>query len=168
MKIRILIKWAVLFTLMYLGWMYLEKAIGLHHHNSEMHSRITNLMALPALAIYVLALWEIKKKVYQARINFAQGFQAGLIMSAFILVLGPLRQYITTTYIIPDFFDQSIAHALEGGDTTLEQAHAYFNLKSYILLTLLGDIFMGVVTSVVAALVVRTRKNWLDDTPEKQ
>lgn len=168
MKIKILIKWAVLFTLMYLGWMYFEKAIGLHHHNSEMHPRVTNLMALPAIAIYVLALWEIKNKVYQRRINFSQGFKAGLIMSAFILALGPLRQYITTTFIIPDFFDQSITHALEDGNTTPEQARNYFNLKSYILLTLLGDIFMGILTSVVAALIVRTRKNWLDDTPEKQ
>lgn len=152
------IKWALIFTLMYLAWMLLEKATGLHDENLESHSLYTNLMAIPAFAIYLLALLNKKKKDYSGRMTYRQGFISGLVMTVIIALFGPFRQYITVTYLIPDYFANSIAHAVATGESTAEEAALYFNLKSYMLFTFLGDLFMGIVTSAIAAIFAKSKR----------
>lgn len=159
-KYLIELKWALVFTLMYLGWMLLEKFAGLHDQNLEKHSLYTNLMAIPAVAVYIFALIDKKRNFYENIMFFKQGFNSAMIMSCFILILGPLRQIVTVTYLIPDFFHNSIEHAVSSGSSTLEEAQSYFNLKSYIFYTLFGDFFMGLITSAVAATIVKTKQKW--------
>jgi hypothetical protein len=69
-SIKIELKWAFIFTIMSLLWMALEKVTGLHDVNIEQHYIYTNLYAIPAIVIYVLALKDKKHNFYGGRVNY--------------------------------------------------------------------------------------------------
>lgn len=55
-NLKIEIKWALYFSLMSLVWMVLEKLSGLHDKYIDYHMYLTNLFAIPAIVMMVLAL----------------------------------------------------------------------------------------------------------------
>ena len=61
-KLRIEIKWAVLFALMMLSWMLMEEIFGLHKKYINYQATVSMLVAIPAIAMYVFALFEKRKK----------------------------------------------------------------------------------------------------------
>lgn len=67
--IKIEIRWAILFSLMGLAWMFLEKLSGLHSTYIDYHLYLTNLFAIPAIWVMVLALKEKKKVYYNGNYN---------------------------------------------------------------------------------------------------
>lgn len=156
-KYGIEIKWGIIFALVILLWMWLEKSMGLHNENIEKHATLTNIFAVPAIIIYLLALLDKRSNHYQGKMTWVQGFISGLIVTAVVTVLTPVNQYIIHTYISPEYFENATRFAVESGKMTSEQAKDYFNFKSYISQSLLGAVVMGVVTSAVIAIFVRRR-----------
>ena len=63
-KYSIEIKWAIIFAVTTLVWMFLEKLVGLHSEHIDKHSIYTNFIAIPAIIIYVLALLDKRKNFY--------------------------------------------------------------------------------------------------------
>jgi hypothetical protein len=53
---RIEIKWAVIFAIVGLLWMFGEKLAGLHDEHINKHPSYSFLFAIPAIAVYVFAL----------------------------------------------------------------------------------------------------------------
>ena len=154
------IKWAFIFIGMSLLWMLLEKLLGLHSTHIDKHMYLTNLFAIPAILLYVLALKDKKKNYYQGQMTYKQGFISGLIISIIVMVFAPLTQWVTSTVITPEYFPNVIAHSLETGYfTSREEAEAYFNLKNYMVQSTIWSLIMGVVTTAVVALFVRTKSN---------
>ncbi len=156
-SIKIEIKWALLFSLMMLLWMLLEKTAGLHGRYIDKHAIFTNFVAIPAIAMYALALLDKRKNAYNGVMSYRQGVISGLILTAIITVLSPLTQYITSTFITPDYFSNVIAYAVRTGKMTQEAAEAYFNLKSYLIQVLIGTPIMGIITTLVVALFTRKK-----------
>lgn len=146
------IKWALIFIAMTLGWMILERLVGLHDENIDKHMIYTNFMAIPAIGVYVLALLEKRRKVYGGVMTYKQGFLSGLIITAIVTVFSPLTQIITSLVITPEFFSNAIAYAVEQGKSTQEQAERYFSLTSYIVQGLIGAPVMGIVTTAIVAI----------------
>ena len=145
---------------MSLLWMLLEKLLGLHSTHIDKHMYLTNLFAIPAILLYVLALKDKKKNYYQGQMTYKQGFISGLIISLIVMVFAPITQWITSTVITPEYFPNVIAHSLETGYfTSREEAEAYFNLKNYMVQSTIWSLIMGVVTSAVVAWFVRTKSN---------
>jgi len=157
-KIGIEFKWGIIFALITLLWMWLEKSMGLHGENIQRHATLTNIFAVPAIIVYVLALLGKRKHYYGGKMSWVQGFIAGLIVTAVVAVLMPLTQYITHTFISPGYFENAIQFAVESGKMSQQQAVDYFNLKSYIIQSLLGAVVMGVVTSAIVAVFVKRSK----------
>ncbi len=89
--------------------------------------------------------------------NWSQGFISGIVVSIVVAILTPLAQYITHTFITPDYFPNIIDHAVERGSMTREAAEEYFNLTSYILQSFFFALVVGVVTSAIVALFVRKK-----------
>ncbi|MGB5509394.1 DUF4199 domain-containing protein [Robiginitalea sp.] len=159
-KIKIELKWALIFIGMSLLWMVLEKMLGLHSTHIDKHMYLTNLYAIPAILVYVLALKDKKKNYYNGDMSYKQGFISGLIITIIVTVFAPLTQWIISTVITPEYFPNVIAHSVETGyHNSLEEAEAYFNLKSYILQATVGTFIMGVITSAIVGLFVRTKSN---------
>jgi len=157
-KISIEIKWGVIFTVVALLWMVFEKAMGWHDVLIAKHAIYTNFFGIIAVLIFVLALRDKKLNFYHGSMTWRQGFVAGLIVTIVVTVLSPLSQFITSTYITPDYFNNIIAYSVEIKAMNQEQAEAYFNLKSYIIQATFGALVMGVVTSAAVAWILKTKK----------
>jgi len=139
-------------------WMVLEKAVGLHNTHIDKHMYLTNLFAIPAILVYVLALKDKKKNFYNGQMTYKQGFLSGLIITIIVALLAPLTQWITSTVITPEYFPNVIAHSVETGyHSSLEEAEAYFNLKNYMVQSVIGALVMGIITTAVVALFVRSK-----------
>lgn len=152
------IKWAFIFILMTLLWMLLEKLSGLHSRYIDYHLYLTNLYAIPAIWIYVLALKDKKKNFHEGKISYLQSFISGLIITLIITLASPLTQWITTYVITPEYFPNVIKRSVELGNyKTTEEAQAYFNFNNYVIQGLIGAFGMGLVTSAIVSLFIRTR-----------
>jgi uncharacterized membrane protein YbhN (UPF0104 family) len=151
------LRWGVIFTLAMLLWLWLEQLVGLHGRYIEHHTTYTNLFAIPAILIYVLALRQKKRHDYQGNMNWKQGVVAGLLVTLVVVMLSPVAQWLIHTIISPDYFGNVQAYAVSQDMMTVTDAAAYFNLKSYMLQSAIGAAIMGTVTSVVVAFFLRTR-----------
>ena len=157
-NIKTELKWALIFVVVSLLWMLLEKLAGLHSTHIDKHFYLTNLFAIPAILVFVMALKEKKKKDFGGSMSFKQGFVSGAIITIVVTVLSPLTQWITSTYITPEYFPNVIEHSLETGfHATREEAEAYFNLSNYMVQSVIGALVMGLITSAIVAFFVRTR-----------
>ncbi len=152
------IKWGLIFVAMQILWMAMENLVGLHGEHIDQHSIYTNFIAFPAFAIYILALQEKRKKDFGGLMTYRQGLISGLIITAVVMVLSPVVQWLFSYVISPDFFANAIAYAVESGKMTREDAEAYFNFNSYLVQVIIGTPVMGIFTSLIVALVTRKSK----------
>ena len=156
-KIAIEIKWGIIFTITGLAWMYLEKMLGWHDELISKHPIYTMLFSVVAIAIFVFALKDKKKNYFQNQMDWKQGFLSGCIVSVIVALLSPMSQYITSEFISPNYFQNAINFAVENNRMTLEDAQAFFNLKSYIFQGAYGAISMGIVTSAIVAFFIKSK-----------
>ena len=158
-KIKIEIKWAVIFSLVTLLWMLLEKLCGLHGKYIDYHLYLTNLFAIPAIWFMVLALKDKKKNFYNGNMSYKQGLLSGVIVSVIIALLSPLTQWITSYVITPEYFPNVIKRSVEiGYYKTTAEAEANFNYKNYAINSTIFAFVFGVVTTAIAMIFIRTKK----------
>ena len=156
--IKIELKWALIFSGMTLLWMLIEKLSGLHSTYIDYHMYLTNLYAIPAIWVMVLALRAKKKNYYNTNITYIQGLKSGLVLSLIIAMLSPFTQWITTYVISPEYFPNVITRSVElGYFKTMAEAEATFNYKSYAVQGAIGALVMGLLTTAVAMLFLRTK-----------
>lgn len=154
------IKWAVIFTVVTLLWIFAEKLTGLHSKYIDYHLYLTNLFAIPAIIVMVLALQDKKKNFYNGQMTYVQGLISGIILSVFIMLLSPLAQWITTYIITPEYFPNMIKRSVELGHfKTTEEAAANFNFKSYATQGAIGALMMGVITTAIAMIFIRSKSS---------
>lgn len=158
-NLKIEMKWAIIFSVIGLLWMLLEKLVGLHSIHLDKHMYLTNLFAIPAIIVMVLALKDKKKDFYAGQMTYKQGLISGIILSVFIALLSPLTQWITSTIITPEYFPNVIAYSVETGYyKSIEEAEAYFNLRNYIVQSTIGALIMGILTTAIAMIFIRSKK----------
>jgi hypothetical protein len=158
-SIKIEIKWALIFSVMGLVWMLLEKWSGLHDKYIDYHLYLTNLFAIPAIWVMVLALKDKKKNFYNNNIDYKQGLKSGIVLSLFIAAMSPLTQWITSFVITPEYFPNVIKRSVEVGYyKTTEEATANFNYKNYAIQGTIAAFVMGLVTTAIAMIFIRTKK----------
>ncbi|WP_297337515.1 DUF4199 domain-containing protein [Algoriphagus sp.] len=150
-------KWAIIFSAVMIAWMLLEKTLGWHDEKIADHAKLTSFFAIPAIAIYVFGLMDKKKNDLEGSISYKQGLVTGLWITLFVAILSPLVQYIISQWVTPDYFSNVIAYSVSTGELTQEEAESFFNLKSYILQSLIGAALMGVITSLIVAFFVRSK-----------
>lgn len=151
------IKWAFTFVAMSLLWMLFEKSLGLHSNLIQVHARYTNLFAIPAIVIYVLAMLDKRNKYFNGIMNYRQGLTTGLIITGIIALLSPLTQIITSYIIAPEYFPNAIEYAVAQSKMTQTEAESYYNLANYIKLAVIGAAIMGIFTSAVVAIFTKRK-----------
>lgn len=154
---KIEIKWGVLFILVGLIWMVFEKAMGWHDVHIDKHATYTLLIAPIAIAIYVFALLDKRQNFYGGKMSYRQGLITGLIITAVVVILSPVSQYITSTFITPEYFKNVIEYSVSSGQMERTAAEDYFNLQSYMIQSVIGAAVMGVMTSALVAFFVRSK-----------
>lgn len=157
-SIKIEIKWAILFSIMGLVWMLLEKLSGLHSTYIDYHLYLTNLFAIPAIWVMVLALKEKKKVFYNGNITYLQGLLSGIVLSIIIALISPLTQWITSYIITPEYFPNVIKRSVEiGYYKTTAEAEANFNYPNYAVQGAIAAFVMGLVTTAIAMIFIRAK-----------
>ncbi|ACU04968.1 DUF4199 domain-containing protein [Pedobacter heparinus] len=156
-KYKIELKWAFIFTAMYLLWMTMEKLAGLHDRYLEQQQLISMFVLVPAIIIYALAIKDKKKNYYAGTITYKQSFMSGLVLTIFVVLLSPISQLITSYIITPDYFANVIAHTVKSGMFTQEQAEAQFNIKSYIITSIIGGLVTGIIFSIVISVFTKSK-----------
>ena len=154
-KFRTELKWAIIFTVVSLAWLYFEKLMGWHSDKIADHATYTNLYAIPAIAMYVLALRDKRTADYGGVMSFKQGFMSGLILTVIIAMLAPLTQLLVHQVISPEYFPNVIAYAVSEGMMTQPAAEQWFSLSSYIIQSVIGAVVMGLVTAAIVAFFLR-------------
>lgn len=158
-NIKIEFKWAVIFVVMQLIWIILEKSAGLYTVRISKHSLYSNFVAIPAIAIYVLALLDKRNYYYDGYMTYMQGLVSGLIITVIVTLLTPVVQYVVSAGIAPEFFPNMIEYSVNNGSMTKDAAESYFNMKSFILQGLMFTPVMGIITTLIVTLFIRkTRK----------
>lgn len=154
------IKWGLIFVVAALVWMMFEKAMGWHGENISSHATMTNIFALVAIAVYVLALRDKKRNDLSGHMSWVQGFMSGMIITAVVFVLTPLSQWIVHNIISPEYFPNIIDYSMKQGYyEDRAAAEAYFSLQSYMMQAAIGALVMGSVTSAVVAFFTRSKDN---------
>ncbi len=157
-KIGIEIKWGLIFSIVAILWVALERLVGLHDVYISQHYIYTNLFAVVAILLYVLALRDKRDNYYHGVMSWKQGFIAGCIVSVVVAVLSPLATYITHVYVSPIYFPNIIEYSVQSGAyATTEEAAEFFNMSSYMLQSALFALIVGVVTSAVVAAFVKRK-----------
>ncbi len=149
------IKWGLIFTIVALLWMVFERLMGWHGENIGQHATLTNLFAIPAIVIYVLALLDKRKRDLGGLMTWGQGFTSGLIITLVVVILSPFAQYLTHTIITPEYFTNVIEYAVNQEQMTREEAESYFSLSNYMFQSAIGGLIMGVITSAVVAFFTK-------------
>lgn len=157
-RFKIEIRWAFIFILMTLAWMFLERIAGLHSSNIKYHPVFTNLILLPIITIFVLALKDKKKNFYHGKMNYRQAFITGAVITLIVTVFNPVTQYFISTVITPHYFENAIKYAVDNNKMNQVKAEEYFNLKSYIIQGTVGAFVMGFIISAVVALFFQSKR----------
>jgi hypothetical protein len=158
-KVKIEIKWAIIFSLTTLAWMLLERISGLHDKYIDYQMYLTNLFAIPAIIVMVLALKSKRKFFYSGNMTYKQGLISGIILSVFIALLSPLTQWLITYVITPDYFPNVITRSVElSYYKTIADAEANFNFKNFAIQSTIGALVMGIITTSIAMIFIRTKQ----------
>ncbi|PHQ28243.1 DUF4199 domain-containing protein [Leeuwenhoekiella nanhaiensis] len=154
---RLEFKWAVIYTFFLFIWMIFEVQMGWHDALIAQHHLYTLFFYIPAALIYYLALTDKRNNFYGGIMSYRQGFLAGLVITLCIALLAAPAQYIISTWITPDYFENVKAYAVQAGKTTPEEAEAFFNLKSYMIQSVAGSLAIGLLFSAVLPLLVKRK-----------
>lgn len=139
--------------------MVLENVTGLHGKYIEYHLYLTNLFAIPAIIMMVMALKEKKRVFYDGNMSYGKRLLSGVILSAFIALLSPLAQWVTSYVIAPEYFPNVIEKSLEiGYHVSREDAETQFNYPNYAKQGAIFGFIMGVVTSAIAMIFIRSKR----------
>lgn len=151
------IRWGLIFTAVMLLWIWIEQLTGLHDQHIAQHATYTNLFAIPAILVYVLALRQKKQRDYNGIMSWKQGTVAGLLITLIVVLLSPAAQWLTYKVVSPQYFLNAQAYVVTQGTMTTDQALEYFSLTNYMLQSAIGAAIMGVLTSVIVAFFLRTK-----------
>lgn len=91
---KIEVKWALIFSLTSIIWMYVEKSMGWHGEHIDQHPTMTNLFTIIMITIYLFALLE-KRKSLGGFITWKQAFISGLTIAILVTILSPTTQWYT-------------------------------------------------------------------------
>lgn len=79
-------------------------------------------------------------------------------MSGIIALISPLTQWITSYLITPEYFPNVIKRSVElGYYSTTAEAEANFNYPNYAKQGAIGALAMGIVTTAVGMIFIRTK-----------
>ncbi len=153
---KIELKWAIIYTIMFLVWTLLEKTLGWHEGDIANKQWLTLFFIPFAIAMYWLAMKETRRRVYKRVITWRQCFMSGVLMAIFVALLSPIAVYIIQNFITPENFETVANHSVTNNLLKIEQANNLLNIDNYRWQTAIGAFVIGVITSFISASILKT------------
>ncbi len=151
-KYKVEIKWSLLFILAYFVWLYLEKYLG-YHNEKALQEPIFNLAFTPfVFIIFLLALREKKKSIFNNSISWKEGFASGLVLSLLATITSTFAMFIFYNAISPDFFETAISLS-----KNKELALQNYNLPIFVKNNIFDKLSFGVVFSALISYLIKTK-----------
>ena len=164
MNLRLELRYAVLISLLMLLWLALEFMVGLQDTYVAYHPFVTVFALLIPLIGSYRAL-RSKREELNGQLTFGQGLKTGLWIAVFSALFSVPVQLVFHFVINPDFFDTMIAHAVQQAELhkldtaqAATQAQSFFCLQSYIPMSFIVTLILGIVFAAIMALVMRNKK----------
>jgi hypothetical protein len=132
---------------------------GLHSSRIHLHPYVTNLFAIVAIVMYVKALKDKRDHDFNGKLTYKEGLISGSIITVIVTLFSPLSQVITHQLISPNYFKNMINYSVSNNLMTALEAETYFELKNYIVISVIGSLVMGLVTTLIVALFVKEKRN---------
>jgi hypothetical protein len=152
------IKWAILYSLLNIMWLFMEKKLGWHDENISKHSVYTMFIIIPTFVVYFLAIKEKKQTYFNNKMNWRQGFISGLILSCFVALLSPIVVYLNNIIISPNFFSTMIEYSVAHKIMSEENAKHYFTVPNYMFLSAVGSISSGVIFAAIVSIFTKSKE----------
>ncbi len=156
-KIYIELKWAFIFSIALLSWILLEKTMGWEEERIVDFWWLTLFFAPFAILFYLLGLREKRRRVYDRKMTWIQGFTSGLIISVFVALLSPLTEYVAYNFFTPDYFNAIAEYSVTNDLMARSKMNDIFNINSSRWQSAFGLFGFGLVNSVIAAFFVRKK-----------
>lgn len=150
------VKWGIIFSLATVIWAALLTALGYTTTKIAQFPVVDSLFFMIAIVIYIMA-FRSKRKQLNNKLTWVQALISGLIIGLIVMVFSIPGQVIIHKLIMPDFFKNSIDYAIRHHKMTAEEAHAYFNLTSYIKQILIFTPLAGIAIGAVVGLIMKRR-----------
>lgn len=156
-KLYIELKWAVIFTIALLCWILFEKTLGWDNEQILEHWWLTLLFIPFAILIFLLALREKRRRVYDRKMTWMQGFVSGLIISIIVALLSPLTEYIAYNIFTPEYFNAIAESSVTNDLMARSKMNSILKINSYRWQSAFGLFGFGILVSVVSAFFVRKK-----------
>lgn len=118
---------------------------------------LTLLFSPFAILLYLLALREKRRRVYDRKITWLQGFISGLLISLFVALLSPLTEYVAYNFFTPDNFNTIAESSVTNELMNKSKMNDVLNINNYRWQSAFGLLGFGIVISVIAAFFVRKK-----------
>jgi len=151
------LKWGIIFSVAGIVWIGAERIFGLHSTHIDKHPMYTNLFFFIAILIIILALLE-KRKSLGGYMTWKEGFLSSVLIGVVVLIFAPLSQMIIHYLISPEYFQNAIQYSVENKLATEEEAQGYFNLKSYIMQSIITPVPAAAITGGLASLFIKRNR----------
>lgn len=154
-KIYIELKWAVIFSITLLCWILFELTMGWDKEGLADLWWLTLLFVPFAILMYLLALREKRRRVYDRKMTWMQGFISGIIISVFVALLSPLTEYVAYNFFTQDNFNTLAETSVTNDLMARSKLNNLLNINNYRWQSAFGLFGFGVLNSVIAAFFVR-------------
>lgn len=155
---KIEIKWAIIYSIIYIIWSLFERQMGWHTDKVLFHP-VYNLLFLPlSIFILILALVDKKRNFYKNDISWKQAFISGIVVTVLITSIYPVVLYIVHNYISPEYFEKAI-EATVPKKFTIEEAKAYYNINKFISNSVFDKLSFGIVITACISYFIKTKND---------
>ena len=120
---------------------------------------LTLLFGPFAVLLYLLALREKRRRVYDGNMTWTQGLVSGIIISVFVALLSPLTEYVAYNFFTPDNFNTIGEASVTNKLITNTKMNDVFNINNYRWQSAFGLLGLGIINSVITAFFVRKKAN---------
>ncbi len=151
------IRYGVLFASAIFLWAVVEWLIGLHGPHIRYHEYLSYFFAVPAVGIMYCGITH-GENGQSDRVGFRRAFKKGLGITSVVVLLCPLVWYTFCTFVSTDFLSNMARHAIETEAMAAPLAMKRFSLANHLLVSSLSTAVIGVVISLVIAVIVARRK----------
>ena len=156
-KLQIELKWAILFSVALLCWILFEKTMGWYQDEISDFWWLTLFFEPFALLIYLLALREKRRVVYNRKITWAQAILSGVFISFIVAILSPVTEYIAYNFFTQENFNAVSESSVTNELMAKSKLNDVFKINNYRWESAFGLFGFGILNTIVAGFFVRKK-----------
>lgn len=152
-------RWAFTFLLAQTLWIMFESTLGFYGDKIQYQPLFSLLFNIILIAIYILAIRDKKKKIYNNHMTWQEGFVSGLMLTLIIALFTTMTEYTKHHVISPYFLEDMKALVVSENRMSETEAESYFSFSKTLSSSIFFTISIGVLITSIAAWVIKSKEN---------